>query len=62
MTWAELEKMLRKAGWKKGDDGGKHAYIYHPSNPNYKIPFGRHQSQEVSTGTANKILKDAGLR
>ena len=62
MTWAELERIVKKAGWKKGDDGGRHAYIYHPSNPDCKIAFGRHKSQEVPTGTAQKILKDAELQ
>ena len=62
MTWSELWRRVKKAGWKKGDDGGAHAYIYHPNNPKYKIPFGRQQAKEVPTGTADKILKDAGLK
>jgi len=62
ITWSELERKLKKAGWKKSDDGGKRAYMFHPSNPKDKIPFGRHPAQEVKTGTADKILKDAGLK
>ena len=62
MTWAELERIVKKAGWKKDDDGGRHAYIYHPSNPDNKIPFSRHKSKEVPTGTADGILKGTGLK
>jgi len=61
MTFAELERKLKKAGWKRGE-GAKHACMYHPDNPGHQIPVGRHQSQEVPTGTLHKILKDAGLK
>jgi len=62
MTWAELEKKLKKLGYRKGDAGGKHAYMYHPESPKDKIPFGRHPSKEVPTGTADDILRRAGLK
>jgi len=61
MTFAELERKLKKAGWKKGE-GTKHSYMYHPDSPGLQILIGRHKSQEVPTGTLRKILKDAGLK
>ena len=57
MTWAELERRVKKAGWRKGDDGGRHAYIYHPDNPKNKIPFGRHPSQEAAPRPCFQIDK-----
>jgi len=61
MTYAELEKKMKKHGYKKGH-GAKHDYLYHPDKPKHQIPFPRHQSQEVPSGTLHKILKDAGLK
>jgi predicted RNA binding protein YcfA (HicA-like mRNA interferase family) len=61
MTYAELERMLRKAGWKKNEEG-RHPKMYHPDKPGIHIPFSHHKTQEVATGTLDKILKDAGLK
>jgi len=61
MTWGELERLIRKAGWKLYSHGSRHDLYVHPTIPKI-IQIGRHKSQEVATGTANKILKDAELK
>ena len=60
MTFAEMERLLKKHGWKR-EEGTKHAYMVHPEKPE-KITLGRHPSKEIKTGTMNQILKDAGLK
>ena len=61
MTWAELEKRLKKVGWQLYDHGKEHDRYRRPGNPGY-IQIGRHKTQEVPSGTLNKILKQAGLK
>ena len=61
MTWSELERMIRKAGWRLDSHGGDHDAYYHPTIRKV-IRIERHKSQEVRTGLLNKILKDAGLK
>jgi predicted RNA binding protein YcfA (HicA-like mRNA interferase family) len=53
--------MLKKAGCYKVSEGGRHEKWYSPKTKKY-VRVGRHDSQEVATGTANSILKDAGLK
>lgn len=60
MKFSELYKLIEKAGWRKVE-GGKHSKYVHPDY-NYFILVGRHPSQEAPKGTAEKILKDAGLK
>lgn len=57
MTKRELEKMLRKAGFKKRS-GGKHDIWLKESFP--PIPVPRHK-KDIPTGTVKSILKTAGL-
>lgn len=61
MTWAELERQIKKAGWRFDSHGGNHDNYIHPEKPAI-IQIGRHKSQEVATGTLNQILKAAGLK
>jgi predicted RNA binding protein YcfA (HicA-like mRNA interferase family) len=60
MKFSELYKLLEQNGWKKMN-GKRHNKYVHPNFKDF-IPVGRHSSQEVPTGTLNKILKDAGLK
>ncbi|MCL2106683.1 MAG: type II toxin-antitoxin system HicA family toxin [Oscillospiraceae bacterium] len=60
MTWAELERKLKKDGWKR-EEGKKHAYMIHDEKSG-KLMISRHPTQEVPTGTMIQILKDAGLK
>lgn len=60
MKTSELIKLLRKNGWVLHKHGGRHDLYAHPDYEN-KIPVQRTKA-EVPTGTANKILKDAGIK
>jgi predicted RNA binding protein YcfA (HicA-like mRNA interferase family) len=60
MTYRELWQKLTQAGWIHGH-GSKHDLAISPDNPNYAIPVPRHVGN-VPIGTANSILKAAGLK
>jgi predicted RNA binding protein YcfA (HicA-like mRNA interferase family) len=60
MKFSELQRKLEKEGWYIERTGKHHVYI-HPDKPG-AIPVGKHKSEEVPTGTLNKILKLAGLK
>ena len=59
MTYKELERMIRKLGWKLERFGdGSHRFF---SNPDfdYEILLPSHGSKEIPKGTCERILKDA---
>lgn len=61
MKTSELLKRLMKAGCRIEQHGGAHDKWYSPiTEKHFFVP--RHGSQEIATGTANRILKDAGLK
>jgi Predicted periplasmic or secreted lipoprotein len=61
MKTRELEKLLKKNGCILTQHGKKHDEWYsEKTRKKFRIP--RHPSKEVATGTAEKILKDAGLK
>ncbi|MHA4894017.1 type II toxin-antitoxin system HicA family toxin [Pedobacter sp. PWIIR3] len=63
MKWNELKKLLQKAGWQKLRDAkGSHEIWHNPKLEGKTIIIANHPSQEVGTGLANKILKQAGLK
>lgn len=43
------------------EEGGNHSRYYSPITGKY-FSVGRHGSKEVAVGTANRILKDAGIK
>lgn len=62
MKTSELIKILKKqAGATFLKHGGEHDFYYCPKTGNI-VQVHRHQAKEVPTGTANKILRDAGLK
>lgn len=61
MKTSELTKMVTKAGCYIVEHGGEHDKWYSPITGKY-FRVGRHPSKEIPTGTANRILKDAGLK
>lgn len=61
MTWAELERKIKKAGWRFDHHGGKHDVYSHPEK-NIHLQILRHKTQEVASGTLRQILRDAGLK
>lgn len=60
MKTSELIKLLKQAGFKKFGEGGNHTEFMN-TKTGKKIYVWRHK-KEVPTGTANKILKEAGLK
>ena len=61
MKTSELIKILKKNGCKLMRHGANHDKWYSPiSDKSFILP--RHGSKEVKTGTAQEILKDAGLK
>lgn len=62
MKSSELFRMLKKDGWYIYREGkGSHKILRHPTKEG-EVLFADHGSSEVAKGTANKILKDAGLK
>ncbi|MDR0815524.1 MAG: type II toxin-antitoxin system HicA family toxin [Bacteroidales bacterium] len=62
MKTSELRRLLAKNGWTVIRNGARHDLFGHTDHPEIQIPVGRHGAQEIPTGTANKILKDAGIK
>ena len=61
MKTSELTKKLRNGGCKFTGHGAEHDDWYCPATgKTVRVP--RHGAKEVATGTANRILKDAGLK
>ena len=61
MKTSELVKLLKKNGCKFIEHRGEHDFYYSPITGK-EIPVWRHPNKEVPTGTANRILRDAGLK
>lgn len=61
MKTSELIRLLKKHGCYKVPGGTRHDVYYSPITGK-TILIGRHKSQEVALGTANAILKDAGIK
>lgn len=59
MTKRELEKILKQNGWRI-ISGARHDMAI-KDGTNVKIPIPRHKG-DIPLGTANSILKDAGLK
>ena len=60
MKVSELVKILKRNGCKFVRHGKEHD-VWQSSITNKKIRIPRHKNQEIPTGTAKQILKDAGL-
>ena len=61
MKTSELIKILQKGGCFKIRNGKRHDIWESPITGN-SFPVGRHPHKEVPTGTADNILKAAGLK
>jgi predicted RNA binding protein YcfA (HicA-like mRNA interferase family) len=61
MKSSELLRKLLAADWVIQRQTGSHLILRHP---NHELPiiFPSHGSKEMATGTAAKILKQAGLK
>ncbi|MBQ7679064.1 MAG: type II toxin-antitoxin system HicA family toxin [Butyrivibrio sp.] len=61
MKVSELIRQLKKIKCYITDHGARHDEWYSPvTGKTFRVP--RHQSQELPTGTANRIKEDAGLK
>lgn len=61
MKTSELTKLMKKIGCYLIEHRGEHDFWYSPvTGKEIQVP--RHASKEIPTGTANKIMKDAGLK
>lgn len=61
MKCDELFKKLKKAGWREIRQKGSHKILRNEkSSETIVLPY--HRGKEVPTGTANRILKQAGLK
>ena len=61
MTISEAKRKLKKMGCRFYDHGTRHDWWINPKNGK-KTQLGRHDSQELKTGTWEKIKKQLGLR
>ena len=61
MKYSELKKLLKQSGCYKYNEGANHEIWYSPIN-NKKFQVGRHNSEDVSIGTYNAILKQSGIK
>ena len=61
MKGSELKRMLKKAGIRFVEEGKEHEK-WHSDITGKDIRIPRHDAQEIPAGTANRILKDAGLK
>ena len=61
MTVAEFVRQLHKRGIRFKEHGSRHDVYWNPSTgAEAQIP--RHQSQEIKTGTKERILSDLDLK
>ena len=60
MTFRELEKLLKKDGWKLKSVKGSHYHYIHPTKPG-KVSVPKHKG-DLKIGTVDNILKQAGLK
>lgn len=60
MRYGELKRLLKEKGCYFYKDGGRHEIWYSPITKQ-KFSVGRHNGQEVATGTFNKIKKQSGI-
>lgn len=60
MTFKEMEKLLKADGWTLKDTAGSHFQYIHPTKSG-KVTVPNHKG-DIPKGTANSILKQAGLK
>ena len=56
----ELERIIKRRGWRCVGQRGSHRYYRHPHLPGkVVIPF--HKGKDIGIGLAHRILHDAGV-
>ncbi|MGV4460724.1 type II toxin-antitoxin system HicA family toxin [Ornithobacterium rhinotracheale] len=61
MKYSELHKKLKEAGCFVHRQGKRHPIWYSPITGN-KFPTGRHEKEEVATGTLKRISELSGVK
>ncbi|TSJ43891.1 type II toxin-antitoxin system HicA family toxin [Mucilaginibacter corticis] len=61
MKSSELLRLIKQAGWVEVRQSGSHIILRHPNHKENLI-YPSHGSKEISTGLANKLKKQAGLK
>ena len=61
MKASELTKLAKKHGCKIDSHGSRHDIWINPKTGG-KAPIPRHKRKDVPTGTADRIMKDLGLK
>ncbi len=61
MTYGELKRQLKKIGCRLEREGKRHEIWYSPVTGK-RFQVGRHNTEEVATGTVRKIKEDSGLK
>lgn len=61
MKYSELERILKKHGCRLVREGTRHTHWQSPITGNI-FPVGRHKSEDVKSGTLDRILKQAGIK
>lgn len=60
MTYGELKRRLKKIGCHLEREGSRHEIWYSPITGK-RFQLGRHNTEEVATGTLKNIKKESGL-
>jgi len=60
MTFNEVQRRLKDAGWIIKGQKGSHVHMTHPSIPG-KITLPKHGKKDLKPGTLKAIWKHAGL-
>ena len=60
MKWSELRRIAEKKGWYFYRNGNRHDIYRHPDK-DYPIIIGRHDKEEIRSGTFNKLKKQIGF-
>ena len=61
MKYSELHKIIQKNDWVQIPGRGKGSHIrYRKDGKIYTVPF--HNGKEIGNDSANKILKDLGIK
>lgn len=60
MTYSEPKKILKKNGCSPIKEGANHEIWFSPKTGK-KFTVGRHNTQEIPTGTLRSIMKSAGI-
>ena len=60
MTFNQVQKRLKMAGWIVKSQRGSHVQMIHPQKPG-KITIPKHGKRDLKSGTLKAILKHAGL-